>query len=167
MKSTVLFSLTILLSFFISPQTGQCAQKVEDIDPCSLIAAEKVFTAFPTLLKMEKKKTGPLTMCSYLNKYGIPALITSVTRSPKKVSDSLSILGSGYTIEEVSGLGDEAAIAVQQPNPKYGLKAGIAALHIIKGKKALNFSFFGLSMLPGDPEFQQIKLLAAEMLMNL
>lgn len=167
MKKPIIFSVLIFCGLLIGPYSSQCGQNVKDIDPCSLIAAEKLYTAFPNLKKMEKTKTGPLTMCSYLNKYEIPALITSVTKAPAHVSDSLSVLGSRYTIEEIQGLGDEAAIAIQQPTPKYGIKAGIAALHIIKGKKALNFSFFGLDLLPGDPGFEQIKLLAAEMLEKL
>lgn len=98
---------------------------------------------------------------------GMSTLITSVTKATPQVSDSLSVLGSGYRIEEVPGLGDEAAIAIQQVTPKYGIKAAIVALNIIKGKKALNFSFMGLAMLPGDPEFEQLRLLAAEMLENM
>lgn len=164
MDSRSIFFFT-LLAFFL-PITLSSAFAA-DINPCDLIAAEKVYTAFPSIQKAEKTKSGPLTMCSYLNKHGLPTLITSVTKAPSQVFDSLSVLGSKYTIEEVVGLGDQAAMAIQQATPKYGIKAAIAALHIIKGKKALNFSFIGLTMLPDDPKFKQIKLLAVEMLENL
>ncbi len=77
------------------------------------------------------------------------------------------MLGSGYLIEDVSGLGDQAAMAIQQANPKYGLKEGIAALHVKKGKSSLNFSFFRINLMPADPEFEELKLLAAKMVENM
>ena len=68
-RCTIFFcSLIMLLCFSVGTQTGQSAQKVDDIDPCSLIAAGNVFAAFPILLKMEKKKTHQITGKIFLAK---------------------------------------------------------------------------------------------------
>ena len=79
------------------------------------------------LQKAEKQTIGPNATCNYLDKYGIPALIISISRAgTTHTRDTLSILGSGYTILNVTGLGDEVAVAVQQANPKFGLQEGVA-----------------------------------------
>ncbi len=161
-----LFSLffILFLSFTVGLQAGVCGQKQKRVDPCDLIAAEPLIAIFPTLQKAEKQSVGQETVCNYLDKMGIPALVVSVSKAGADVRKTLSMLGSGYVIEEMSGLGDQAAIAIQQANPKFGLQEGIAALHVKKGTSSLNFSFFRINLMPADPEFEKIKVLAAEMI---
>ena len=161
-----IFYLCCLLFFVVlaDVHTGECSQNQKNIDPCSLVASEKLIAIFPTLLKAEKQSVGQETVCNYLDNMGIPALVIAVSKSVTTVRETLSILGPGYVIENIDGLGDEAAIAIQQANQKFGLKEGIAALHVKKGSLSLNFSFFRINLIPADDEFSKIKTLAAEMI---
>jgi hypothetical protein len=74
------------------------------------------------------------------------------------------MLGSGYVIEDIPNLGDDAAVAIQQANPTFGLHEGVAALHIKKGKISLNLSFTRINIPAKGPEIEKAKQLAAEML---
>ncbi len=167
MKNCFLIFTLCLWCLAIIPTVGHSSSKVEKIDPCSLIASEKVFAAFPVLQKVEKQKVGPTTVCNYLDKIGIPALIVSVSQAAAHVRDSLSLLDPGYVIEDVPGLGEEAAIAIQQANPKFGLKEGVAAMHIKKGKLSLNLSFTRIDIPAKGAGLDKVKKLAAQMLENL
>lgn len=167
MKNIILPFALALWSVVIIPNIGNSAQKTEDIDPCSLIAAEKVFAAFPLLLKAEKQPVGPGTVCNYLDKFDIPALIVSVSEAGPHARDTLSLLDPGYLIEEVPDLGEDAAVAIQQENPAFGLKKGIAVLHINKDGVSLNLSFTRINIQAEGAEFDSVKNLATEMLSNL
>jgi hypothetical protein len=162
-KNLLLFSL-FAWCLAMSPMVGHCSAKPEAIDPCSLIAVEKVLSAFPVLQKEVKQQVGPTTVCNYLDKYGIPALIISVSQAGNHARDTLSMLGSGYVIEDIPNLGDDAAVAIQQANPTFGLHEGVAALHIKKGKISLNLSFTRINIPAKGPEIEKAKQLAAEML---
>lgn len=166
MKNIFIFPL-ILCCVLASPLTGQCAQKTEDINPCDLIAIEKIITAFPTLKKAKHETIGHSSVCNYLDKYDIPALVVSVSQAGLHARDSLSMLDSSYKIENISGLGEDAAIAIQQANPKIGLQTGIAALHIKKKSISLNISFFRISIQENTTNFEKVKSLAVEMLEKL
>jgi len=167
MKQLVALGFVLLLSFTLGSQAGVGGQKQSSTDPCSLTSAESLAAIFPTLQQAEKQLVGQQSVCNYLDKMGIPALVISVSQAPADVRKTLSMLGSGYLIEDVDGLGDQAAMAIQQANPKYGLKEGIAALHVKKGKSSLNFSFFRINLMPADPQFEELKLLAAKMVENM
>ena len=164
-----IFLLFTLLFWGLSmgTQLGHCSPKPEEIDPCNLIADAKVFSSFPALQKKEKQKVGPTTVCNYLDKFGIPALIVSVSKAGDNVRDTLSLLGPGYAVKDVPGLGEAAAVAIQQANPKFGLLEGVAALHIKKGKISLNLSFTRINIPAKGAEFDEVKSLATEMLENL
>lgn len=166
MKKIFLFSLALCCLLRV-PLPGMCAQNAEDINPCELIAAESVFTAFPALKKAVGEKIGPTSVCNYLDKYDIPALVVSVSQAGPNARSALAMLDSGYRIEEIGGLGDEAAIAVQLANPKFGIKEGVAALSVKKKKISLNLSFFRISIQQNTPEFTAVRSLAGEMLKNL
>ncbi|MEE4165893.1 MAG: hypothetical protein V2I35_07835 [Desulfocapsaceae bacterium] len=167
MKKIFYLFFSLLLGFSAGVQTGECSQNPKSIDPCSLVAAEKLSAIFPTLQKAEKQSVGKETVCNYLDGKGLPALIISVSKSTTTVRKTLSMLGPGYVIEEIDGLGEEAAIAIQQANQKFGLKEGIAALHVKKGNRSLNFSFFRINLIPTDEEFEDIRMLAAEIIEKL
>ncbi len=161
----------ILISFFATLfclatglQTGNCKTH-QDLAPCSLIAPEKVYAAFPTLKTMQQQSIGPNTTCNYLDKYDIPALIIFTGKAgTTSARDTLSMLGSGYTIEDVSGLGDEAAIAIQKAKPEYGLEEGIAQLHVKQGKTFLSLSPVRIKASSIDEVLGKLKILAAKML---
>jgi len=164
MKYSILIFALLLWSFAITPMAGRCSSHPEAINSCGLIAAEKVMAAFPVLQKEERQKVGPIIQCNYLDKFGIPALTVSLGQAASHARDTLSLLDSGYVIEDVPNLGDEAAVAIQQANPAFGLKEGVAALHIKKGQVSLNLSFTRINIPAKGAAFDQVKQLAAEML---
>jgi len=167
MKNSSVSLSFIFLALFIIPNTGHCAQKPEDIDPCGLIAAEKIISAFPQLQRADKQQVGPGLVCNYLDTFDIPALIVSVSQAGPQARDTLTMLDSGYVIQEVPEIGDDAAIAIQQADPTFGLKEGVAALHIKKDTLSLNLSFPRLTIQAEGVEFDAVKTLAAEMVSNL
>ena len=114
MKNILFLIFLILWCLFIEPQTGHCSQKLEEIDPCNLIAAEKFFLTFPALKKADKQTVGQSSVCNYLD--------------------------------------------------NFGLQEGIAALHIKKENISVNLSFFSISVQFNDAKFEEVKVLAAEML---
>jgi len=163
------FSAVIILSCLLAaPFSAQSASNPKHIDPCALIAREKVFAAFPALKKMEKQILGPNTTCNYLDKYGIPALIISVGQAgTTPARNTMSMLGEGYTVKDVPDLGDDAAVAVAQPNSRFGIKGGVAELHIKKGGSALLLAPARIEVQENGPKFKKLKSLAAEMLKKL
>lgn len=166
MKKNLFYSLTFC--FFLGfTSVGLCSQKPKDIKPCDLIATEKVIESFPNLQKAENQTVGLSIVCNYLDKIGIPALVVSVSRVGSSTRDALSMLGPGYKIEDIKGLGDEAAIAIQQANPKFGLKGGVAALQVKKREASLTLSFFRIDIRQDTTEFEKIKKLVTEMLNKL
>ncbi|SHO51822.1 hypothetical protein [Desulfopila aestuarii] len=167
MKKKILSLSFLLYALTMVPNTGYCAQKPEDIDPCGLVTVEKMRSAFPQLQRAEKKQVGPTIVCNYLDKFDIPALIVSVNQAGEHARDTFALLDSGYVIQEIADLGDNAAIAIQQANPTFGLQEGVAALQINKGDLALNLSFTRLTIQPEGPEIESVKSLATEMLSSL
>ncbi len=138
MKSVFCCLVSFLLAVCITPQ-ARSASNPDHIDPCALIEKEKVMAAFPTVKAMEKQTIGPNTTCNYLNDRGFSALIISVHKydgiSPHVMMENL---GNGYHVEDVDGLGDEAAMAITLAKPKYGIEGGgVAELYIRKGETTL------------------------------
>jgi hypothetical protein len=167
MKNILACYLVTLCCLVAGSQTGRCASP-PDTDPCNLIAPEKVYATFPGLKAMKKQTVGPSTTCNYLDKYNIPALIIFTGKAgATSAQDALSMLGSGYTIQNVSGIGDEAAIAIQQANPQFGLEERIAQLHVKKGKIFLSLSPVRIKASSVNEELEKLKILAAEMLEKL
>jgi hypothetical protein len=167
MKCRILAISLALWCLTAGLQTGFCSSKPAAISPCRLIAPEKVFSVFPTLQKLEEQKVGSTTVCNYLDKFGIPAMIVSLSQAGNHAQDSLTLLGSGYIIEDVPGLGEEAALAIQQANPQFGLQEGVTALHIKTGDVSLNLDFPRLTIPARGVELDKAKSLAADMLKNL
>lgn len=50
---------------------------------------------------------------------GIPSFILQVLPAPASVHSSIDP-GKGYQVIDLEGLGDQAAVAIQQANPQYG-----------------------------------------------
>ena len=48
--------------------------------------------------------------------------------------------GKGYQVIDLEGLGDQAAVAIQQANPQYGTTAGVAILGLAKGDYMVTLS---------------------------
>ncbi len=151
-----------LLSFI--PDTTCAGQSATD--PCALVPLEKIQAAFPAITGMERKSYGPHENCSYLDKFNIPALTVTTGRDPDSSPHAMmENLGDGYQVVDISGLGDEAAMAVSKGNPKYGIEGGgVAELYIKKGDGFLLLAPMRVEVMADGPGFEKLKSLAREML---
>ena len=158
-----------LIMVTVSPCASRAATH-PDIDPCSLIAPEKVYQAFPALKNMEKSTIGPNTTCSYLDKFGISAFVISV-HQPDSISahtmmDNLDF--AGCTVEDVAGLGKEAAMALtasESGNGDTGRK--VMELYIKKEGSSLLLAPVRIQVPAKGPKFEQLMSLAGEMVNKL
>ncbi|HKK06461.1 MAG TPA: hypothetical protein VKA50_11510 [Gammaproteobacteria bacterium] len=141
-------------------------------DACRLLSDVQVHSLAPSLGKGRKSKANipNVSGCVWPDAHGIPGLMLQVTPAPPgSLRDDLaSGFGAmGYDIESVSGLGDEAAVAVQQANPKFGIKSGVAILSVRKGKRVLSLSPARIDVKPGSARYKRLKELAAEAISHL
>ncbi len=158
----ILFPILVLA---VLPTTAFSASNPDHIEPCGLIAKEKVFAAFPALQKMEKQTIGLNTTCNFLDKFGIPALIISVGRADHQdAQKAIQGMGDGYSYQTVPDLGNSAALALTKGNPKFGIQGGLVAeLHVIKNNSFVNLAPVRLEVPSDGPVFAQLKNLAVEM----
>lgn len=70
---------------------------------------------------------------------GIPSFILQVLPAPASVHSSIDP-GEGYQVIDLEGLGDQAAVAIQQANPQYGTATGVAILGLAKGDYMITLS---------------------------
>lgn len=135
---------------------------------CSLLSTADVHSLAPSLVKGRpgKVKFKNVSTCEWPDAHGIPGLMVQVNVAPphslrKDLASGIAAMG-GYDIMSISGLGDEAAMAVQQANPKYGLKVGIAILSVRVGKRVVSLSPMRINIKPGTEKFKRFKKLAAK-----
>ena len=139
------------------------------VDACALVTAAMVAKYAPGLGKAHPGKVpqqSPVSSCIWSDADHLPALILTVAPSdPSGVAKGLEqgMGPMGYKVVSVSGLGDEAAVAIQQADPKLHTKTGIATLAVRVGKRQIGYS----PMRPaisgtGAPAFKRLKELAAE-----
>ena len=105
-----------------------------------------------------------MSSCDWPDAHGIPGLTLQVTPAPSEsLRDNLSsgFAAMGYAVLDVSGLGDEAAVAIQQVDPKFGLQAGVAILPVRKGKRVLTLSPSRIDVKPGTARYRRLKQLTA------
>ena len=153
----------IFLLFFMPPCFA--GQPTTD-DPCGLVPLARVQAAFPAITGMEQKDFGPHKNCSYLDKFNIPALTVTTGRDPHSSAHAMmENLGDGYRVVELSGLGDEAAMAISKDNPKYGIEGGgVAELYIKKGDRFLLLAPMRIKVRENSPGLEKLKSLARDML---
>ncbi len=164
---TALLSIFTFFCTIILQHPVYCTT-IADIDPCALIAPEQIYASFPELKTMQKQSSGNANVCNFLDKYEIPALIISLTKANKTSAEkSLSILGSKYSIKSIPNLGDDAAVSIQQANPKFGLKEGVAMLYVKKGTVSLTLSPVRVNSSSIQESLTKLKEIAAEMLNKL
>lgn len=165
MKNMLFSVVAVLVLLAIGLFTAHAATQ-SDIYPCGLIAPEAVYAAFPALKSMKKQTIGPSTTCSYLDKFGISALIVSVHRdNGESAKGMLSGFGEGYRLEPVAGLGQEAAMAISLGNQKYNIPGGeVAELYIKKGGRALLLAPARIKVKADGPSFEKLKNMAMKML---
>ncbi|MEJ2679680.1 MAG: hypothetical protein P8174_11500 [Gemmatimonadota bacterium] len=148
-----------------SPTSAQQTGAV--VDACSLLTDAEVHAFAPGLGAGHPGKTRRpnVATCQWDNAHGTPALMLQVVpagASSVKQSLEEGMGPMGYTVSDVPGLGDEAAVAVQQANPKYNIKAGVAILTVRVDKRVLQLSPAGLDVQgPGSATFQAFEKAAA------
>lgn len=149
--------------------SASTSASVAKMDACPLVTASMVAKYATGLGKGHPGKVpqqSPFSTCIWSDAHHIPGLILTVGPSdPTGVAKGLKRdLGkTGYRVVSVSGLGDEAAVAIQQADPKFHTKTGVATLTVRVGKRQIGFS----PMRPaisgtGTPAFKRLKQLAAE-----
>lgn len=154
--------LTLAMVFYAAPAVAASP------DACHLLSDADVHALAPSLGKARpgKVKIKNVSTCEWPDAHGIVGLMLQVTPAPSRslhedLASGIAAMG-GYDIDNVPGLGDEAAMAVQRPNPKYGLKAGIAILSVRVGKRVVSLSPIRVDVKPGTAKFKLFKRLAAK-----
>jgi hypothetical protein len=168
MKPFVSATLPVLFLFLLVSPALQ-AGTLSGIDPCALVAPDKVYAAFPALKTMKKQTIGANTTCNYLDKLGLPGLMVSVHQydgiSPHAMMENL---GEGYTVKNVPGLGDEAAMALTRPNPELAIPGGLVAeLYVKKGNTTLLIAPMRIEVRAAGEGLEKLQELAGEMLEQL
>lgn len=143
------------------------------IDACALVSADMLakFSSGLGTGHISKTPIPNVSVCTWKDDSHLPALILTVSpANPAGVAKGLEtgMANMGYRIVSIKGLGDEAAVAIQIPNPKYHTKAGIADLEVRVGKRQFGYS----PMRPGisginTPAFAKLKRLASETIAKL
>ena len=148
---------------------GSAPAPTAKVDACALVTASMVAKYATGLGKGHLGKVprqSPVSSCIWSDAHHIPGLILTIAPSdPSGVAKGLEqgMAAMGYKVVTISGLGDEAAVAIQQADPKLHTKTGIATLAVRVGKRQIGYS----PMRPpisgtGTPTFKRLKELAAE-----
>ncbi|MEJ2345202.1 MAG: hypothetical protein P8076_05305 [Gammaproteobacteria bacterium] len=137
------------------------------VDACSLLSADDLQALAPGLSAGTpgKAKIPNTSTCEWDDASHLPALMLQVTPAPassvKKDLES-GFANMGYDVHEVTGLGDEAAVAVQRADPTHGVQAGVAMLGVRVGKRELALSPVRLQIAStSDPAFKHLRDAAA------
>jgi len=157
------------LSLVACGNDDSASAPVAKVDACALVTASMVAKYASGLGKGHPgaiPKQSPVSTCVWSDAHHIPGLILTVGPSdPSGVAKGLETdLGKmGYRVVSVSGLGDEAAVAIQQADPKLHTKTGIATLTVRVGKRQIGYSPMRPAISGTDaPAFKRLKELAAE-----
>lgn len=153
--------------------SGSASAAPARIDACALVSADMLakFSSGLGTGHISKTPIPNVSVCTWKDHSHLPALILTVSpANPAGVAKGLEtgMANMGYRIVSIKGLGDEAAVAIQIPNPKYHTKAGIADLEVRVGKQQFGYS----PMRPGisginTPAFAKLKRLASETIAKL
>ncbi len=151
------------------------------IDACALLSTAEVHALAPGLsvgygAKMiVKDKTAAFVkvkanvanapICVWDDAHHVPGLMLQVNPAdPSGVKKGLEegiAANMGYDVRDVTGLGDEAAVAVQRADPAHGLETGVAGLALRVGKRELLLSPMLLNIAPATG-FKHLMTLAAQ-----
>lgn len=152
-----------------SESSGGSAAALAKVDACALVPDSMLAKYAPHVGKGHPgaiPKGSPVSTCVWSDARHIPELILTVgPRDPSGVAKGLQqgMGNMGYKIVPLSGLGDEAAVAIQQANPKLHTKTAIAELAVRVGKRQFSYSPIR-PMISGtaSPAFGRLKDLAAD-----
>jgi hypothetical protein len=143
--------------------TETAAEKSGEIkqdDVCSLLTQAEVDSLFGKSVGAGKSDLAvPHVQGCIWPATGIPSFILQVLPAPASVHSSIDP-GKGYQVIDLEGLGDQAAVAIQQANPQYGTTEGVAILGLAKGDYMITLSPVRLGIQEGSPPFELLKKLA-------
>jgi hypothetical protein len=143
--------------------SNRSKSKVGGQDPCSLITQQEIDSLFSGSVGAGRSdsQVPNVQTCTWPQE-GVPKFLLQVMKAPQTpVSQSINA-GEGYHVREVSDVGDEAAVAIQQANPRYGLQEGVAILGFRKGSLMVTLSPVHLDIQEGTQKFEELKALAAK-----
>ncbi len=136
------------------------AGEIKQVDVCSLLTQAEVDSLFGKPVGAGKPDLAvPHVQGCIWPATGIPSFILQVLPAPASVHSSIDP-GKGYQVIDLEGLGDQAAVAIQQANPQYGTAAGVAILGLAKGDYMMTLSPVRLGIQEGSPQFELLKKLA-------
>jgi hypothetical protein len=144
------------------------AQAVEAVDACSLLSDAEVHAVAPDVGSGHpgSVQIPGASVCQWDDSKHLPALTLQVTAAdPADVKKGLedAFANMGYDVISVPGLGDEAAVAVQRPDPSHGIESGVAVLAVRVGKRELALSPMRLNITTIDStDFEHLKQAAAQ-----
>ena len=170
MKKRHLFIASLLLSVTI-PFLASCnegdegakgaeAANVSVVDVCNLLTQAEVDSLFGKAMGAGRVDTAvPHVQGCVWPADGVANLIVQVLPAPADVHKSIDP-GQGYKLIDLDGMSGQAAVAIQQPNPQYGLTEGVAILGIEKGDYMLTLSPVMLNIKEGSAQFENLRKIA-------
>jgi hypothetical protein len=151
-----------------SDSSGGSAAAPAKVDACALVTHAMIAAYASGLGKGEPgkiPKQSSVSTCIWADAHHIPGLILNVgPADPSGVVKGLEgeLAKMGYRVVAVSGLGDEAAVAIQQADPKLPTKTGIAVLSVRVGKRQFAYSPLRPEIPgTGSPVFERLRQLSA------
>lgn len=162
--------LSVLFCVMLStlPACGNSEEKagapaeneLQTIDACILLSQQEVDSLFAQSPGPGRpdSPTPQVQGCVWPAE-GVPKFMLQVVAAPANVRESIDP-GEGYRVIELAGLSGQAAAAIQQANPKYGITEGVAILGIVRGEYMVTLSPVNLEIKEGSPEFERLKELA-------
>jgi|GEM_PF-1436817 len=143
------------------------SEKIKSIKACQLLTQDEVDSLFAVSPGLGKPDSpAPFVQGCVWPAEGAPKLILQVLPAPANVRDSIDP-GNGYRMIEVDGLTGQAAAAIQQTNPDFGITEGLAIFGIAKGDYMLTLSPTGLDIKEGSPQFELLKKAADKAIQKL
>lgn len=140
-------------------------------DPCSLLTDAEVATLESGLRPGKVDTVAGSKICDWGGAdTGVPHVQLEVYASSESPHQALGGLlggGSGYTIKDVPGLGDAAAVAIQRADASMGIKAGVASLVVQKGSQQVDISTPLVEILPDTPAYTNLLALATKAISRL
>lgn len=167
MKKHYLLAMSVLLSVTVpflascnegdKGAGGETSTTVASVDVCNLLTQAEVDALFGKAVGAGRVDTAvPHVQGCVWPANGVADLIVQVLPAPADVHKSIDP-GEGYKVIDLNGMSGQAAVAIQQANPKYGLVEGVAILGIAKGEQMLTVSPARLNIQEGSAQFETLK----------
>ena len=155
----LLIPLSILIVWNTDSYGG--GKKKIRLDACALVNQHEIDGLFSAPVGPGRSGTSisGFPECVWPAK-GVPKFMLQILPSSSgKMTEAIDP-GQGYRVHNVKGLSGEAAVAIQQANPKYGIKEGVAIFAIKAKDFTLSFSPVSLDIQEGSPKFELLKKIA-------